>query len=101
MEIIATEKINNNFILVEYDNGNKEKCLVFPIPTRKQAIDLYKKLVQVELTKPDAYDNLHKFTNNFEFTRNYEIEDYLRKLTNKFYFIVEKCPFNGFSWFDA
>lgn len=101
-EAIEIGKLSNELIEVEYDDNSKEILNVTSIQTRKEAIELCNKFTKEALKKDNAFEYLNIFKNNFDRCRNYEIETYLEKITgNLTYRIVEKCPFNNFSWFDS
>ncbi len=100
IEVKFTHKISNQLIEVEYDNGDKEIINVIPINTRVQAIELCYELTKKALRRKDSFDKLESFKNDFSYTRNYEIENYLERISGILgYRIVELCPFNGFSFF--
>jgi hypothetical protein len=100
-DIGEENKIDDETIeLVTWDDV-KTQHKVTRIETRAEAIALAEKLTREWLAKPDAFENLGRFRNNFARHRNYEIENYLDELGEGYYRIAELCPFNGFYWFDV
>jgi len=101
-EAMFIGKLSNELIEIAYSDNSKEVIKVVPIQTRKEAIELCNKFTREALKKDNAFENLNIFKNSFKRSRNYEIETYLEKITGDLtYRIIEKCPFNNFSWFDA
>jgi hypothetical protein len=97
-EIIVVDRINTQTIEVEYLDGEKEQFDIILIQTRLEAIEKAITLTKKALLLPDAFDNLGRFVNDFSRHRNYEIEEYIDKLSNTVgHKIIELCPFNGFS----
>ena len=99
-DIVETENINNR---IQITTIKDEIYTLEPkrLKTRVEAQLLAKKLTAEALKKDDAFHKLGGFKNNYRSMRNYEIEEYIQKLSSDpTYRIVEKCPYNGFSWFN-
>lgn len=101
-EIIEIEKIDNDTQQVKYEDGNVKLIPVIKIESREKALEICTKYTKAELLKPDSFERLGSFLskNSYQYLRNYEIEDYLDRISGKIgYKINELCPFNGFMWF--
>lgn len=99
-DVAEVENVNNKLKITTWLD---ETHLLEPkrIETRTDAEKLAKKLTIEALAKDNAFHKLGIFKNNYRSMRNYEIEDYIHKLSDDpTYRIAEKCPFNNFSWFN-
>jgi hypothetical protein len=99
-DIIEMGKIDNFTIEVVFEDETKKEFPVIKLASRDEAIEKCKEVTKLALNADNAFEILHTLCNDFEKHRNYEIEMYLDRLTNKYYRIDELCPFNGFKWFD-
>lgn len=99
-DIIEMGKIDNSTIEVVFEDETKKEFPVIKLASRNEAIEKCKEVTKLALNADNAFEILHTLCNDFEKHRNYEIEMYLDRLTNKYYRIDELCPFNGFKWFD-
>ena len=99
-DIEQIDNVNNNLEITTFA-GEKHTLEPKRIETRADAEKLAKKLTIEALVKDNAFHRLGTFKNNYRSMRNYEIEDYIHKLSDDpTYRIVEKCPYNKFSWFN-
>ena len=97
-EVFSIETLPNHDLLLEYNDGTTRIVTPVTIATREQAIVLCNAMTKNALKKPDAFERLNDFKNDFSQLRNYEIEEYLTELSGSVYYrIIEVCPFNGFS----
>ena len=97
------DKISNEEILITYDDNTQDKVKVIKIQSRKEALELCTRYTKEALKRDDAFERLNSFfaENLYNRLRNYEIEMYLDKVSEKIgHKINELCPKNGFMFFD-
>jgi hypothetical protein len=95
-------KVNNTKIKVTYEDSTSEFFSVIKLESRKKALELCELSTKIELLKPSAFYNLNIFLpkSYYNRLRNYEIEEYLDKITGTIgHRINDLCPFNGYNWF--
>lgn len=99
-DIDQIDNVNNKLKITTFAGGT-HTLEPNRIETRANAEKIAKKLTIEALSKDNAFYKLHTFKNNYQSMRNYEIEDYIHELSEDLtYRIVEKCPYNNFSWFN-